>query len=178
MSEKKKEEKPKMFRKDGGKPKGKKKLKFSEIISKIEEKITIPELVELSHGRAECPEFGNTSAPSLEYFETTSSFYCFKCQRGGNVINLFAIQNKLTFGEALFQLANKFKIQIEEQSKEEVELREKILKLYEILAEMCYRNLLDSKYYQFVMEKRGFSENVIKEYKIGYFNDSIKSYLL
>ncbi len=179
MLEEKEEEgkiKLKMFRKDGGKKK--KKLNFAKIVKKIEAKISIPDLITLEHNRAECPQHGNPTSgvPSFEYYESTNSWFCHKCNIGGGVLQLHAILNKITFTDSLFQLANQFKIPIKEESKKEVELREKIYNLWQTFSEMCYRNLLDSKYYNFVMEKRGFIKETIKEFKIGYFNKSIRNY--
>ena len=47
-----------------------------------------------------CP-FHSEKTPSFTVYKQTNSFYCFGCQKGGNVINFLQDMNGLTFQEAV-----------------------------------------------------------------------------
>lgn len=152
------------------------KLNFEEIQKKIEENISIPGLVNLKHNRSECIIEGNPTShsPSFEYFPTTDSWFCHKCNVGGNVIALFAHINNMTYKEAFVDLCKTYKIPLKKQSKKEIEDFSNVQDLHEEFTDLCHQNLLKSKYYNFVKKKRGFTDDIIKKFKIGLIDKKIQ----
>jgi hypothetical protein len=50
----------------------------------------------------------NDTSPSFAVYRKTNSFYCFGCQRGGNVVNFIKNLYKMDFYEAVNYLYNKY----------------------------------------------------------------------
>jgi hypothetical protein len=103
--------------------------------------------------RACCP-LHDEDTPSFRYYEATSSFYCFGCQRGGNVINLhiyFAEKlngTKPTKEDAISFLYNHFikgKISTEfiSQANQRIEQEVRLNSDTEIVRFNFYRNNLE-----------------------------------
>ena len=114
-------------------------------------------------------------------------FYCYSCQRGGNVINFIQEIENFSFPEAVRFLANMQGIEIptSRDTSKSAASREKRAIQQNILLESArffYRNLeskagLKAKNY---MKERGFSEKILIRFGIGYANnewDSLANHL-
>ena len=82
-----------------------------------------------------CP-FHNEKTPSFSVDREKGFFYCFGCQKGGNAASFLMEQEKLTYREALEELAKKagVPVEIEEAPSGEEQNRHALLELNERLA--------------------------------------------
>lgn len=124
-----------------------------------------------------CP-FHKEKTPSFSVDQTKQLYHCFGCGEGGDIISFVEKMENMDFIEAVEFLANKvgykLKYNLSGASREYGKIRNK---LYEI-------NELAKKYYQFVLfnskagrmpldylKRRGFSEETVKEFEVGYSMD-------
>ncbi len=123
-----------------------------------------------------CP-FHMEKSPSFSVSQERQLYYCFGCQKGGNVIGFVKDFYKYTFRESVEFLANKANIPIEytEYSKTENESYKKRKTVYEInklAANYYYVQRRRSKEAVEYFQKRGLSDETIKTFGLGYSNTS------
>jgi DNA primase len=120
-----------------------------------------------------CP-FHQEKTPSFTLNEQMQSWYCFGCQKGGDVFTFVELIDKTDFRGALETLAEKAGVELEKQTgagRERSQLRRRIIDL----------NRLASQYYEHVLwkteagkpgrellEKRGVSEETARKFQLGY----------
>ena len=120
-----------------------------------------------------CP-FHSEKTPSFTVDEEKQLFHCFGCGVGGDVFSLIMEKENLSFPEALKHLAEKFHIQLPQQSKlspQVLKLEEKIIKINESTLAFFKKNLLNTREGQSALDylkKRKISEKTIQDLKIGY----------
>jgi len=161
------------------KPPKKTRPDIKNIWIKIKEKITIPDIITLESGRCDCL-FGQSVAgenPSCQYNEFEDILFCHKCNKGMDVIQVYAIIHNLERSEAILELVKQLKIEFGEYDEKYIETEEKIHELFQDFMEKCHKNLLDNEYYELIKNKRDFTDNIMKSFKIGLFDDSIKDYI-
>jgi len=124
-----------------------------------------------------CP-FHKEKTPSFSVDQTKQLYHCFGCGEGGDIISFVEKIENMDFIESVEFLANKvgykLKYNLSGGSRESGKVRNK---LYEI-------NELAEKYYQFILfkskagkmpldylKKRGFTEETIQEFEVGYSMD-------
>jgi DNA primase len=124
-----------------------------------------------------CP-FHKEKTPSFSVDQTKQLYHCFGCGEGGDIISFVEKIENMDFIESVEFLANKvgykLKYNLSGGSRESGKVRNK---LYEI-------NELAKKYYQFILfkskagkmpldylKKRGFTEETIQEFEVGYSID-------
>lgn len=118
-----------------------------------------------------CP-FHQDRNPSFMISPSKNISKCFVCGKGGNPITFYKEYHKISYEEAVLELAKKYNINIKVIGKYN-KINEKNSIYYEILNEALEfykenifkndgRNALDYLY------KRGFSVDFIKKYNIGY----------
>lgn len=131
-----------------------------------------------------CP-FHSEKTPSFTVDAEKGLFHCFGCGVGGDVFSLVMEKENLTFPEALKTLAERYHIPLPEQKKispEALKLEEQVLKVNESALAFFRKNLTNTpegkKAWEY-LRKRGLSENIIQDFKVGYaLNtwDSLVSY--
>ncbi|MBJ7599943.1 DNA primase [Candidatus Nephthysia bennettiae] len=120
-----------------------------------------------------CP-FHDEKTPSFSVNEQLQSWYCFGCQRGGDVFKFVELREKVTFPEALRILAEMAGVEMPERSGHDqarTRLKRRILEL----------NSLAVQYYEYVLhttpageagrtllEKRGVGEHMARRFGLGY----------
>lgn len=68
----------------------------------------IDSLIEVNHsGVAHCPFHGKDRTPSLQVYKNTNRWWCFSCQQGTDVVDLFMKLNNCDFITAVKKLINK-----------------------------------------------------------------------
>ena len=94
-----------------------------------------------------CP-FHTEKTPSFHVNRDKGFFHCFGCDTGGDVVKFLELQEKLSFPDAVRQLAHRFGVQVPESDDPERDAaaqakREGLLKIHELAAEY-FREQLDA----------------------------------
>ena len=121
-----------------------------------------------------CP-FHNEKTPSFSVSPTKQIYYCFGCNAGGNVYSFLMDYQKIPFPDAVKVLAEQYNIPIElKRSDGDSELYSSLYKLHEIAMELYQENLFSNVGEKSLayLKERGFEEDIIKQFKIGYALDS------
>ncbi|MFC7393318.1 DNA primase [Scopulibacillus cellulosilyticus] len=128
-----------------------------------------------------CP-FHNERTPSFSVSPDKQIFHCFGCHMGGNIFTFIMEIEGLSFPEAVQFLAEKAHIeladsQIQDKQKNNKNQQEKqmLYQALELLTKFYHYVLCNSKYGQKGKEyliRRGFSEETIEKFQIGYAVDS------
>ncbi len=116
--------------------------------------------------RALCP-FHQEDTPSFYVSPEKQVYHCFGCGASGNVITFLMEYEKLTFSEAVKELARRAGLDIPEESGERFSV------LYEINQFACdfyHRYLLSDqgKRAREYLKERGVEDRIIEEFKLGY----------
>lgn len=120
-----------------------------------------------------CP-FHSEKTPSFTVDEDKQLFHCFGCNIGGDLFTLVMEKESLSFPEALRFLAEKYNIPIPEKRKfspQLLKLEEKLYKVCEDSLAFFRKNLhntSEGKSAHEYLRKRGISEEIIQNLKIGY----------
>lgn len=126
-----------------------------------------------------CP-FHGESTPSFSVSADKQIFHCFGCGKGGNVYTFLMEMEGFNFIQAIKQLAGQAQIDLPEEASQEDSSQistesQSILEAHQWLAKLYHHMLLNSKEgqdaYQYLIN-RGFSEETIKKYQIGYSPNS------
>ncbi len=141
----------------------------SDIVSLISNYLTLKKSGKGYQGL--CP-FHTDSSPSFHVNPNTQLYYCFGCQKGGNVFNFMMEMEKMSFIEAVEFLAEKAGIalprtQVDDRLEKE---KEALYFVHRWAANFFYKNLLSSvgkNALQYV-QKRGISREMIKMFGLGY----------
>ncbi|HEY9055124.1 MAG TPA: DNA primase [Rectinemataceae bacterium] len=120
-----------------------------------------------------CP-FHTEKTPSFSVDADRGLFYCFGCQRGGSLIDFIMEVDKLSFVEAVEELAAKAGVPLPKESpaqeREETE-RSQLLELYERLATTFHWFLVSNEVGSEALEmlkSRAVPESLIEEFRLGY----------
>lgn len=134
-----------------------------------------------------CP-FHNEKSPSFSVSREKQMFYCFGCGQGGNVYTFLMEYNRLSFVEAVQELAGRVGIELpeQEQSSEErqqADARVTLKEMNKAAAVYFHWLLLHSKRGAKAKEyllNRGITEDMIKHFGLGYsdlYRDDLYQYL-
>ena len=123
---------------------------------------------------AKCP-FHDEKTASFSVSPKKQIFHCFGCGVGGNVINFVMDYEKITFIEAVKELAERVNVKIDEFSVSEKDTSDttRLYTLNEFAANLYHNSLFSSKgkipleY----LKKRGLSKQAIEKFKVGYAPD-------
>jgi len=120
-----------------------------------------------------CP-FHTERTPSFSIDAERGLFYCFGCHKGGSLIDFLMETEKLSFFEAVSELAEKanvpLKLEQNIDSREESE-RFQLYEMYEKLARAFHWLLVkheSGREALQILEKRGLSDKEIQEFLLGY----------
>ena len=153
-----------------------------EVIKEIIERADIEEIVSSyvslkKTGRTLkglCP-FHTEKTPSFTVTPDKRMFYCYGCQKGGNVITFVMETEKFTYPEALQFLAQKVGINLEaaeyEGISEESKFKKQLYDLYDKIAASLNYILLNKPEAKKALEylkNRGVSQSSIEKFQIGY----------
>lgn len=120
-----------------------------------------------------CP-FHTEKTPSFTVNREKGLYHCFGCGAGGNVFTFLTQHEKISFGEALRQLATKANIALPSYSDERHNDVDEVLDINE-KAVRYYRDMLRSDEgagaLAYLKEKRQFNDDSIDRFMIGYAPD-------
>lgn len=124
-----------------------------------------------------CCPFHNEKTASFSVSPAKNIFYCFGCHKGGNAVNFIMEHEQMAYVEALKYLAQKYHIEVKEkeftpEEQERHDDRESMMVLNEFAKNTFIRNMTETdegraigyKYFK----ERGFNEETIKTYELGY----------
>lgn len=133
-----------------------------------------------------CP-FHREKTPSFSVEETKQIFYCFSCNKGGNVFQFISLAEKLDFIESVKFLADRAKIRLpeddDEEQAEKAKLKQDLMKI-NLLAARYFFDSLNSKKGDGAREylkRRGITEHTVRKFGLGYSSgewDGLLKYLL
>ncbi len=125
-----------------------------------------------------CP-FHSEKTPSFTVFPSTSSYYCFGCGAGGDVVTFVMQTENLEYRDAIEFLAKRAGVKVEEtfdntKEKTPTVRRERMLEMKKEAARFFYKSLLspEGAFARGYLEKREFSSTTIKRFGIGYAPNS------
>jgi len=123
-----------------------------------------------------CP-FHNEKSPSFTVSPAKEIYKCFGCGRSGNSISFLMEHEKYSYVEALRWLANKYNVEIEEtEASPEVKAKQQVAESLHIINAFAQK-FFDEKLFHTEQGKdialsylkhRGFREDTIKKFQIGY----------
>lgn len=124
-----------------------------------------------------CP-FHNEKTPSFSVSPSKGIYKCFGCGKAGNAVNFIMEHEHYSYPEALKYLAKRFNIEIEEDEFNPEEMkaaseRESMFLVNSFAAEFFSNNLFNTELGKavgltYLRDKRGFSEEIIKTFLLGY----------
>ncbi len=123
-----------------------------------------------------CP-FHEEKTPSFSVDPDRQIFHCFGCGAGGNAISFVMQIQKVSFLEAVRELARKLNIPLPEDNPNDPEARRRLqaYEANEFAAEFFHTNLLQTpagEKARAYLRKRGFDRRVIEKFKLGWALDS------
>jgi len=120
-----------------------------------------------------CCPFHNEKTPSFAVNEDKGFYHCFGCGEHGDIISFVMKSENVDFKEAIKELADMAGIKMPEfkqKTPQQIEAEENYVKITDKSAEI-YQNLLYGESGKNALEyikNRGFSDEMIKKYRIGY----------
>ena len=124
-----------------------------------------------------CCPFHSEKTPSFRVDAEKKMYYCFGCHAGGDVVKFVMEMEKLSYPEALTQLAQQSGIPVRYEDGVKPDLIkqdntiEKYIELYERTASMFHYLLMETDSGKKALEyikKRGLTEETLKKFKLGY----------
>ncbi len=167
---------------------------MSREVEQIKDRLSVAEIVgeyiklEKSgvNYKALCP-FHNEKTPSFTVNTERNFWYCFGCQEGGDIFSFVQKMEGLDFREALEKLAERANVELSKytpQNKEEKNKKQTVLDILQLTTRIYQQQLIKNKKSPVILKylkKRGFTKEVIRDFKIGYAPDSwraITNYLV
>ncbi len=120
-----------------------------------------------------CCPFHNEKTPSFSVSEDKGFYHCFGCGEHGDIISFVMKSENIDFKEAIKELADMAGMklpEIKQKTREQIEAEENYIQITES-ATKKYQELLYTESGKHALEyikKRGFSDEMIKKYRIGY----------
>ena len=120
-----------------------------------------------------CCPFHNEKTPSFSVSEDKGFYHCFGCGEHGDIISFVMKSENVDFKEAIKELADMAGLkmpEIKQKTQQQIEAEENYIKITDDAAKI-YQDLLyqdSGKHALEYIKKRGFSDEMIKKYRIGY----------
>jgi DNA primase len=148
-------------------------LNASDIVDVISESVILKKAGTNYFGL--CP-FHSEKTPSFSVNPGKQIFHCFGCSAGGNALSYLMKYHGISFPEAVKMAARKYSIEIENSTlnpsiKKELELKEGLFRINQTVMGYYHDFLKESpkaESARVYLKKRGISEEVIQEFKLGY----------
>ncbi len=125
-----------------------------------------------------CP-FHSEKAPSFTVSPSKQMFHCFGCKTGGDIFRFWMEYHKVSFPQAMRDLADRYHITLPERrltpsEKQKMELRDFLFRINEIAADYFHRILLESEKGRpgrDYLNRRSISKGIIQDFHLGYSHD-------
>lgn len=135
--------------------------------------------------KGNCP-FHQEKTPSFVVNPNKNIFKCFGCGKGGDSVSFIMEHEKFSFPEALRYLANKYHIEIEEtqtapEDKQSQDEKDSLLIVLNYAARFYQQQLTETEEGKAIgltyFKERGFLDETISTFQLGYAQDSYDSLL-
>jgi len=113
-----------------------------------------------------CP-FHNEKTPSFSVNEDKQVFYCYGCHQGGDLISFYSYINKITESEAIAELAQDLGIVVDKENEK------KYFEVTKDFHNLFQKNLKESPEIQEYLHQRGFTDDTIKKFKLGWGGETL-----
>ena len=148
---------------------------MSTPVEQIKERLSIVDVVGSyikltkagSSYKALCP-FHNEKSPSFNVSPSREAFYCFGCNRGGDIFTFVESIEGVEFIDALKILAERAGVELKREASESRTERDKLLELMEDVTVFYQRHMLENSAVKDYLVKRGLTESTIRSFRIGY----------
>jgi DNA primase len=149
---------------------------IQEILDKTDIVAVIGDHVRLTkkggHWLGLCP-FHNEKSPSFSVDQDKGLFYCFGCQKGGSAVQFLMELDKLSFPEAMEELAKRagIPLEVEEAPSEEEKDKKVLFELYERLRGTFHWFLMENPAGAAARERlraRALPDMIVEDYALGY----------
>jgi DNA primase len=120
-----------------------------------------------------CP-FHSEKAPSFTVSASKQMFHCFGCKKGGDLFAFWMEYHRVSFPQALKDLAEKYHVSLPERDPGPPGIKESLVKVNEAAADFFHVVLVKSgkgKAGRDYFERRGIPREIISEFKLGYAPD-------
>jgi DNA primase len=119
-----------------------------------------------------CP-FHSEKSPSFSVDAEKGLFYCFGCQKGGSAVQFLMELDKLSFPEAMEELAKRagIPLELEEAPSEEEKEKKSLFELYERLRGTFHWLLTEHPSGQAARQRlreRGLPDSIVEDFGLGY----------
>ena len=117
-----------------------------------------------------CP-FHSEKAPSFTVSHSKQMFHCFGCKKGGDLFAFWMEYHRVSFPQALKDLAEKYHVSLPERDPGTSGIKEAILRANEAAADFFHYTLTKSgkgKAGRDYLQQRGIPGAIIDEFKLGY----------
>jgi DNA primase len=127
-----------------------------------------------------CP-FHNEKTPSFTVSPAKEIFKCFGCGKSGNTIGFVMEHEKLSYVEALRWLAARYNIEVEEtevsaEQKQLIQVADSLYAINHFAQKFFTEQLFETEEGNTIalsyLKERGFREEVLKKFQVGYNPDS------
>jgi len=151
-------------------------LELKEIVREVKDAINIVDLISSYHiqvqqsgkyFKALCP-FHGEKTPSFYIYPVKKNYHCFGCGVTGDAIKFVQEYEKITFIEALKELAGRYGISIQSLSDRTNPLKQLYMETFETIAKYCHRALLEHPKALKYLEERGYGISELHRFQIGY----------
>lgn len=148
-------------------------IQMSNIVSVISE--YLPLIKSGANYKTRCP-FHQEKTPSFVVNEQKQIFHCFGCGIGGNVVTFIMKYENLNFIESIKLLAKKngVTLNLKSESAEDYTIYFKIMEMINVFNKNNLKNSREAKQY---LLNRKFTEEIIKEFNIGYAGNNNNEFL-
>lgn len=159
-------------------------LRMMSIMESVKQRLDIVEVISqhLSLNRqnkAICP-FHDEKIPSFSVNPKGQYFYCFGCGVGGDVIRFIELHERKPFKEALSMLSELAGVKTQELDADELKVINETRQIQDVLTATAkfYQASLSSDARRYLHENRGFTDETISRFRIGYANGGLKQHLI
>ena len=120
-----------------------------------------------------CCPFHNEKTPSFSVSEEKGFYHCFRCGEHGDIISFTMKSENIDFKDAIKELADMAGLkmpEVKQKTPEQIANEQNYINITEKAAQI-YQDLLFTESGKVALEyikKRGFSDEMIKKYRIGY----------
>ncbi|QPC84753.1 DNA primase [Phototrophicus methaneseepsis] len=138
----------------------------------------VPQLKKAGRYYKACCPFHSEKTPSFVVNPDTQSWRCFgACAEGGDIFSFAMKQNGWSFSEALNELGRQAGVQVAQQTpeqEEEAAHQDRLRGMLQTAADFYHQHLVSIEddatraAYEYARQKRGFSDETIARYQIGY----------